>query len=259
MVREWDRFLGALADLQAGQPERASAALAALVRERPDAPVFQETRARALADTGRTDEALEAYRAALRRWPQDTSLLHGLAVTARAAGLTDEATKAEEAVLAIDPTDAAAHNGLGLLHAQANRPAEAQAAFERAVALDPHAVSYWVNLGNARLTAGASAGAEIAYREALRLDPASADAANGLALLFIGTGRPAEAIPLLERLTGTSPGFYEAWLNLGMARHATGDLARAADAYRHVLAAPPRYEGLRRAAAQYLAALPRAR
>jgi tetratricopeptide (TPR) repeat protein len=256
IVREWDRFLGALADLQAGRADGAVATLAGLVRDRPGAPVFQESLARALNDAGRTDEALAAYRNALRRWPQDTALLHGLAVAARGAGLMDEAMKAEQAVVAIDPTDASAHNGLGLIFARTNRPVDAQASFERAVALDPNAVSYWVNLGNARLTAGHHAPAETAYREALRLDPSSVDAANGLALLFIGTNRPAEAIPLLESLTSALPDFYEAWLNLGMARHATGDLPRAADAYRRVLAAPPRYEAQRRAAAQYLAAIP---
>jgi arylsulfatase A-like enzyme/Flp pilus assembly protein TadD len=259
IVREWDRFLAALADLQPGQVERATATMATLVRERPDAPVFQETYARALADAGRTAEALTAYRNALRRWPQDTALLHGLAVAARASGLADEAMKAEQAVIAIDPTDGGAHNGLGLLYARANRPAEAQAAFERAVALDPYAVSYWVNLGNVRLASGNHAPAESAYREALRLDPSSIDAANGLALLFIGTGRPAEAIPLLESLTSAAPDFYEAWLNLGMARQATGDLARANDAYRRVLAAPARYGAVRQAAQQYLAAIPSAR
>jgi arylsulfatase A-like enzyme/Flp pilus assembly protein TadD len=259
IVREWDRFLGALAELQGGHAWRAAETMATLVQERPDAPVFHETYARALADAGRTADALTAYRNALHRWPQDTALLHGLAVAARSAGLMDESMKAEQAVIAIDPTDAAAHNGLGLVFARTGRPADAQASFERAVALDPYAVSYWVNLGNARLTAARHAPAEAAYREALRLDPGSVDAANGLALLFIGTGRPAEAIPLLRNLTSAYPEFYEAWLNLGMAFHAAGDLARAADAYRHVLAAPPRYDAQRRAAAQYLATIPAVR
>jgi len=44
-----------------------------------------------------------------------------------------------------------------------------------------------------------------------------------------------------------------------MAFHAAGDLARAADAYRHVLAAPARYDAQRRAAAQYLATIPAVR
>jgi choline-sulfatase len=255
MVREWSRFEDALRDLHRGEVDRATATLAALVRERPDAPIFQATHARALTDAGRMAEALEAYRAALARWPRDTMLLHGLAVAARKAGRADEAMKAEEAVLAIDPSDASAHNGVGLLLARAGRLSEARVAFERAVALDPSAVSYWVNLGNARLGGDAAAAAEAAYREALRLDATSLDAANGLALLLVSTGRPAAAIPLLERVLAVSPGFYEAWLNLGRALQATGEGARAADAYRRVLTAPPRYAAARRAAAELLASV----
>ncbi|HEX9188385.1 MAG TPA: sulfatase-like hydrolase/transferase, partial [Vicinamibacteria bacterium] len=115
MVREWSLFQEALGDLHGGRVERAAATMAGLVRERPDAPVFRATHARALAEAGSTAEALAAYREALGRWPQDTMLLHGLAVAARRAGRLDEAAKAEEAVLAIDPTDAGAHNGIGLL------------------------------------------------------------------------------------------------------------------------------------------------
>ena len=255
MVREWSRFQEALGDLHGGQVERATATLGALVRERPDAPVFQATYARALTDAGRTADALVAYRAALRRWPQDTMMLHGLAVAARKAGRANEAMKAEQAVLAIDPTDAAAHNGIGLLFARAGYPVEARMAFERAVALDASAVSYWVNLGNARFTGGDTAAAETAYREALRLDATSPDAANGLALLMVNTGRAAAAIPLLERVLAASPDFYEAWLNLGAALQATGDRARAADACRRVLAASPRYTAPRRDAAALLASI----
>ncbi|MGE5126670.1 MAG: sulfatase-like hydrolase/transferase [Betaproteobacteria bacterium] len=255
MVRDWGRFQDALGDLRAGEVERATATMAALVRERPDAPVFQATYARALADAGRTADALAAYRGALRRWPQDTMLLHGLAVAARKAGLADEAMKAEQAVLALDPTDAGAHNGIGLLFAGAGLFAEARGAFEQAVALDPSAVSYWVNLGNARLTGGDAPAAEAAYRAALRLEATSPDAANGLALLMVSTGRAAEAIPLLERVLAASPDFYEAWLNLGKARQATGDGEQAADAYRRVLGAPPRYAASRRAAADLLASI----
>ncbi len=255
VVHEWSRFQDALADLQRGEVERATATMAALVHERPDAPLFQATYARALADARRPAEAVAAYRAALLRWPRDTMLLHGLAVAARKAGLADEAMKAEQAVLAIDPSDASAHNGIGLLLAGAGLDREAGVAFERAVALDPSAVSYWVNLGNARLTAGAAAASEAAYREALRLDATSPDAANGLALLMVSTGRATAAIPLLESVLAASPDFYDAWLNLGKALQATGDLARAADAYRRVLAAPPRYPAPRRAAAALLASI----
>jgi choline-sulfatase len=255
VVRDWSRFEGALADLRSGQVPRALSTLAVLVREHPEAPVFQASYAQALGETPRTAEALDAYRAALRRWPQDTMLLHGLAVAARGAGRAEEALKAEQAVIAIDPTHAAAHNGVGLLFAGAGRFAEARAAFERAVALDPSAVSYWTNLGNARLSGGDPAAAEAAYREGLRLDGTSADAANGLALVLVSTGRADAAIPLLEGVLAAAPEFHEAWLNLGKALQATGNASRAAEAYRRVLARAPRDSGTRRAAAELLASM----
>jgi len=253
MVRAWGRFEDALRMLNAGRAAEAAAAMAALVKEQPAARVFQATYARALADAGRPAEAIVAYRAALRAWPQDTLLLHGLAVAARKAGLAQEAMKAEEAALAVDPTDAGAHNGRGLLLARAGRPAEARVAFERAVELDPSAVPFWLNLGNARVALGDAAAAESAYREALRLDGRSVDAANGLALVLIGTGRAAEAIPLLERVVAVAPDFLGAWLHLGMAKQAMGDTAGAAAAYRRVVVTGG--PALRAAAGQMLAAI----
>jgi cytochrome c-type biogenesis protein CcmH/NrfG len=110
-----------------------------------------------------------------------------------------------------------------------------------------------VNLGNARLAGGDATTAEEAYREALRLDGTSPDAANGFALVMVNTGRAAAAIPLLERVLAASPSFYGAWLHLGMALQATGDGARARDAYRRVLAAPPGAPAPRAAAAELLA------
>jgi predicted TPR repeat methyltransferase len=71
----------------------------------------------------------------------------------------------------------------------------------------------------------------------------------------VNTGRAAAAIPLLERVLAASPDFYGAWLHLGMARQTTGDGARAADAYRRVLAAPPGQAAPRAAAAELLASI----
>ena len=123
--------------MAAGRRERALTALADLVGQNPDASLFHGNYARALDESGKPRDAVDAYRRALLRWPGNTTLLHGYATAARDAGMRDIAMKAEEAVLALDPTDAAAHNGIGLLHADANHPARAGAAFERAVEARP--------------------------------------------------------------------------------------------------------------------------
>ena len=221
----------------------------------PGLPIFQASYGRALEEAGRAREALGVYRAAVSRWSTNTSLLQGLATAARSAGLADEALKAEQAVLAIDPTDAAAENGIGLVLADRGRPIEARDAFRRAIALDPHVVSYWVNLGNACRAAGQPRDADDAYRRALALDDSSVDAMNGIAVLLVQSDHFAEAATWLERAVARSPGFYEAWLNLGIARQEQGNKAAAAEAYRRVLAAPAGYHPERDAARKLLAGL----
>ncbi len=119
----------------------------------------------------------------------------------------------------------------------------------------PHVVSYWVNLGNACRAGGEAREADEAYRRALALDAGSVDAMNGIGVLLVQAERAAEALPWFEGAVAASPDFYEAWLNLGIARQALRDGKGAADAYRHVLGAPARYAKERSAASQLLASL----
>jgi tetratricopeptide (TPR) repeat protein len=256
MMPVWAAFESALGELSRSDASRALGRLAALAREHPDAPVFQTTLARALADRGRRREALAIYRRAVARWPDDSMLFHDLAVAARAAGDPHEARRAEEAALALDGRNALAHNGLGLLLADAGAPREAARAFERASALDPTNAQYPVNLGNALREASDAAAAGEAYRRALAIDGSLPDALNGLAVVLVQSGRAAEAVPLLERALAREPGLVEARLNLGIAAQETGDLRRARAAYEEVLRSPARFARERRAATALLRSLP---
>ena len=264
-IDAWNQFEDALAALNSGQVAAAATALTKLAATNPDAPVFQTTYARALAESGQAARALDVYRRAAQRWPTDALLLHDLAVAAReaagktsgaaASALVDEAVRADRAALVLSPNSAVAHNGLGLLAVDLNRPQDALKEFERAAAIDPNNASYSMNLGNARRALGDASGAEQAYRRALEVDPRATDAINGLGVLLVETKRPAEAIPLFERAIAAAPDFQEARLNLGIALQESGQTARAADTYRQVLAAPPRYKREREAAAKLLAAI----
>jgi Flp pilus assembly protein TadD len=146
-----------------------------------------------------------------------------------------------------------------LLLIEDNRFDDARRAFERAVAADTSSVEYVVNLGNAKRASGDRSGAETAYRSALELDAGSANALNGLGVLLVETGRPAEAVPVFEKAVTSDPTLWEARLNLGIALQTAGQLDAAAAAYRAVLAAPARFDRERRAAAELLASLSRNR
>jgi arylsulfatase A-like enzyme/Tfp pilus assembly protein PilF len=254
-VAAWGEFEAALAGMTSANSAESLERLKALARKYPDAFVFQSTYAGLLADAGSTRQALDIYRRAVKRWPNEATLFHELAVAARGARLSDEALRAEHAAIALEPTMPAAHNGVGLLMTDLGRHVEASQAFERAVAADPTNAEYWVNLGNARRATSKLAAAEEAYRRAADLDPRSADAANGLGVLLVQQRRPGDAIPWFQRALETTPGFVEARLNLGIAYQESGqhDLARAA--YREVLARSPQSARERRAAADLLRSL----
>jgi choline-sulfatase len=251
-IAAWGEFEDALSDVSSGRTAAALPRLRALADRHPAAQVFQQTYAQALLDAGRPTEALRGFRSMVARWPGEAGLFHDLAVAAREAGAPAEAIRAELAALAIDSSYHAAHNGLGLLFVDAGRFAEAAAAFERAAALEGSDPSYWANLGNARRELHDAPRAEAAYRRALAIDRTWPDAANGLGVLLVQAGRPADAVSWLEKAVDRSPGFYQARLNLGIALQQAGQADRARAAYRAVLAAPPAFRREREAARKLL-------
>ena len=148
-MNAWAMFEEALAAINSGRTVEALPPLAKVAATYPASPIFQSTYARALASAGRKREALDRFRAAVKRWPADASLYHELAVVARDLGETNEARRAEEAALALDGNSSEARNGKGLLLADADRHQDAAAAFAEAVRLDPTNAVYLANLGNA--------------------------------------------------------------------------------------------------------------
>jgi choline-sulfatase len=256
MMQAWAAFETALTAINGGRTADALPSLSKLSSAYPESSIFQSTYARALASSGRHQEALTRFRAAVKQWPADATLYHELAVIARELGLADEALRAEEAALALDVSDPAAHNGKGLLLADAGRDAEAVKAFEEAIRLDPTNAVYHANLGNARRSLGDLAAAAVAYRKALDLSPQLPDATNGLGVVLVQQKQPAEAIRLLEG-AARDPAFIEAQLNLGIALQELGDAERAKQQYRKVLTAKGARPRDREAARTLLAQLER--
>ncbi len=78
--------------------------------------------------------------------------------------------------------------------------------------------------------AGDLAGAERAYRAGLVARPGDAETAQQLAVLLLQTGRPGQALPLLQRLAAARPGLFDGWFLLAVACRQTGALAAGIEA-----------------------------
>jgi arylsulfatase A-like enzyme/tetratricopeptide (TPR) repeat protein len=259
VIDGWVAFETILDRLRDGRAGDALPDARALAARFPDGQIFQATYARALQESGRYREALEAYRSTLARSEPRPALLHDLAVAARAGGDAAEAVKAERAAVALDPLYAVAHNGLGLALSDRRQWKEAEAAFAEASRLDPNHAPFVVNLANARRESSDFSGAQSAYEKALDIDPTNADAANGLGTILVVRGQAAKAATWFERALQADPNFVGARLNLGIAYQQAGRASDAAAAYRAVLAAPGEFEREREAARALLAKLAPAR
>lgn len=99
----------------------------------------------------------------------------------------------------------------------------------------------------------------------LRRHPYLADAwrMRGVAWLERGWSRPGHGGPLewaradLEQAIRLRPGWAEAWAELGWARYARGDHARASDAFERAAVLDPTHVGIARARAEFLASITR--
>jgi Tfp pilus assembly protein PilF len=107
---------------------------------------------------------------------------------------------------------------LANLYRGANDLARARAEAEEAVRLDPKSADAQVARGLVLGALGREPEAAEALRAALRLRPNHADALFYLAAIEMRAGRPAAAVPLLERLVLEAPGYPNAREALAAAR-----------------------------------------
>ena len=156
---------------EAGEAREAADLLAPYAAQADPPLDVLATRGAALAQLGRTREALDSFVRARRADPSNPMTSVQLATVHLAAGQTAEARRALTEALAQNPSLATAHRMLGLIAASEGRDAEAEASL----------------------------------RQALALDPGEHDALLNLGLVLRRHGREAEARPLLQRFVAEAP------------------------------------------------------
>lgn len=233
-------------------------------------PEYLNTLGIALGASGRTEDAVEAFRRAVRARPAYADAHCNLGIALRRLGRYDEAKGAlrrtvalapgavgahvnlgkglldagdpEAAVasfraaLALDPRHADTHNHLGLALHALGRVDEAIDHFQQAVACDPRYADAHNNLGLGLRLKGREADAVACFEAALALEPTSVLAANNLGLALQALGRVENAVAALEMAVTAAPDFADAHANLGTVLAAAGRLDEAEAALRRALA-----------------------
>jgi len=152
-----------------------------MARVAPNAPIVRNNLALALMDRGKTAEAVEHLRAALRINPEYDLAHRNLANALAALGDTEGAIEHYAASLRLNPNAATTHFKLGTLLAGRGRLDEAAAHFSEALRLKPDLAEAHNNLGLVRLKQGNVDEAIRHFTEAIRLKPDFAAARKNLA------------------------------------------------------------------------------
>jgi Flp pilus assembly protein TadD len=147
----------------------------------------------AYRNLSRDDDAIAAYREALRINPEYANAWNNLGVAYYKLGRNDDAIAAYREALRIDPEYVLAWNNLGVTYGILGRKDDAIAAYREALWVDPEDAVAWYNLGVAYYKLGRNDDAIAAYREALRINPQYANAWAVLSIVYRAQGRNAEA------------------------------------------------------------------
>jgi len=137
----------------------------------------------ALMDKGRTSEAIEEYRQALRINRDYAEAYNNLGGALLLIGRTSEAIDQFEEALLINPDYAEAQNNLGNALVQTGRALEAINHYKNALRMTPTSASAHNNLGAALAQMGRIPDAIKEVKAALRINPGYVDARNNLAKL----------------------------------------------------------------------------
>jgi protein O-mannosyl-transferase len=200
----------------------------------------------ALAGQKKCLEAIPFYEAALRVRPNHVEVHNNLGNALSEIGKIDEAMKHYSIALQQNPEHADAQNNFGIALAMQGKFDEAIPHFHAAIRANPKYASAHSNLGNAFAVQHKLEEAIREYQAALRLKPEDAQAHNNLGNALAEQGKTEEAITHYRtalRLNADNP---EAHFNLGIALLREGNRDEAATHFTEALRLKPDYAEARK-------------
>ncbi len=154
-----------------------------------------------LAQEGKHAEAIEEFKKALERDPEQPNILGNMADSYSKIDKNEEALALYQKAVAISPNDAALQTNLGVMLSKLGKNAESQEAFKKAAALNPGASAQsFYNIGATLVNNGKTAEAAESFKQAIAADPNFAEAYYQLGMCLSGkTETMPDAIKALQK------------------------------------------------------------
>jgi len=187
------------------------------------------------------DQAVDAYRQALKLKPDLATAYHGLGSVYVNMGRNAEALEHLRAATRLDPENPLAHLNLGINLANLRRGDEAMLEFNEAKRLRPQDARVYNEIGNALHNVyGRFEEALEAYKEARRLNPNVPAVHHNIGLMLVRLGKGAEAIAPFEEALRLNPNYQNARYLLSSAYSRAGRYEEAVDSFTKFLQLRPR-------------------
>ncbi len=170
----------------------------------------------ALAEKGRSLEAIRQYRMALAINPNYASVHTNLGIELFNMGKIDEAIAHYERALSIKPDFFYAHLNLGRTLAFLGKYEQAAVHYSKALEANPKSADAYNNMANLFLKKGELKKAAEYYKKAIQLNSKHAAAFNGLGLALTKIGRFDEATVLFKEALRINPDYADAKSNLNI-------------------------------------------
>jgi tetratricopeptide (TPR) repeat protein len=187
------------------QLNEAVAAYRDAIRIKPDYVEVHFGLGNVLTELRRFDEAAAAYRSAIRIKPDYAEVHFGLGNVLTELRRFDEAATAYRNAIRIKPDYAEAHCNLGAALRRSDKMDEAVTEYQRALAIKPRSVEVYCNLSGAFFDQGRLDEAIVASRKAITLKPDLAEAHNNLGVALLQLGRMSEARTALQKAVQLAP------------------------------------------------------
>ncbi len=188
-----------------------------------------------LIQQGRTEEAEQHFRQAIRLDPNYAPAANGLGGCLLHQGRIDEAILEFRKAAAVDPLMVKAYGNLGSAYLMRGDLEQAEKYFRRALELAPREGSFHRSLGTVLVRRGQLKQAIAELRAGLLLAPADPDLYCQLGSLLEGQGRPDEALKHFDAALGFQPEHLRAGHNKAALLARLGRTAEAIEQYRAVL------------------------
>ena len=195
----------------------------------------------ALIAAGRINEAIQHLQESLRQDPKNAHGHLNLGVALDILKRSAEALAHYEAAVRSNPDFAQAHNNLGDALSRSGRDAEGIAHLQAALRLQPSLVAAHYNLAAALARAGRMEEAQAQFEAGLRFKPADAEAHANWASMLLATGHPAEATAQFEFALRLQPASAANHYNYGSVLAAAGRLDEAVRQFEAALQLKPDY------------------